>query len=119
MSGAGFKAAADWTVETLRGIEVRAAADPAKVNPPGAWVQPVKARPRNLAGEWDVDVNVYLTTGNGNNVLGSLDDLVEKVAGVLVIREGVETELEVVSLELPGGGAALPAVLYPITVQTP
>lgn len=118
MSAPDFAAAGAWVIDQLKAAGVRASMDPAKVNPPGVWAQPANARPiQTLADAWEVDLNLYAVVGNvaADQAFGKLGDLVEQLA--IFNPRG---DLEVVTLELPGApGVGLPAIRYPIRVQTP
>lgn len=119
MPGPGVGEALKWVEAELKAIKVRASSDPAKVNPPGAWLDVTECKPINLGDAWDVSVNVVLVAPAGTPAAAwqHLDRMVEVVQGRLVQRAG--ENLEVVTLVLPGSATQLPALIYPIQVFTP
>lgn len=119
MAGPNIGAALDWVADQLKQAGVRSSSDPAKVNPPGAWLDVTECKPINLGDAWDVSVNVVLVAPDGTAAAAwrHLDRLIELAQSKLVQRG--DEPIEVLTLTLPGSAVKLPAVLYPIQVFTP
>lgn len=117
MTGPDIGSALEWIRTQLDGAGVRASSDPAKVNPPGAWLDATLAEPINLGDAWRISANVVLVAPDGAPAAAwrHLDQLVAKTATVLTLVEPIE----VVTLQLPGSAAKLPALIYPVQVFTP
>lgn len=118
-----FAGALFHVVTVLEAAGVRASADPAHVNPPGAWVDAgaAGARPLTVAGAYEVAVDVYLVVPRRAPLIAyrELDELASRVAEVLPLA-GLEGEAAAIvpqTLEVPSAGA-LPAYRFPTTVHT-
>jgi hypothetical protein len=101
-------------VGLLRGADLRADEDPAKLNLPGAWVTVDTIRPLTVSGELELECSVFLIVGDKDykRAYVKLAALYAKMATVLepdgpVVPQGVV---------MPGTSTPLPALRVPVNL---